>query len=139
MVSKINPKLGNQKSVYVGIGLYALGMFLFAFASQSWMMFVFLIPYCLGGISGPAIQAVIANEVPANEQGAIQGTMASVMSASMIVGPPVMSMIFYYFTHSDAPFKFAGTPFVLGGILMVISAIIAYRSFKRNNSKSAIQ
>ncbi len=139
LVSKINPKLGNQKSVYVGIGLYALGMFLFAFASQSWMMFVFLIPYCLGGISGPAIQAVIANEVPANEQGAIQGTMASVMSASMIVGPPVMSMIFYYFTHSDAPFKFAGAPFVLGGILMVISAIIAYRSFKRNNSKSAIQ
>lgn len=132
LVRFINPKLGNQKSIYLGMGLYAIGMFLFAFATQSWMMFVFLIPYCLGGIAGPAMQALIAKQVPANEQGAIQGTMASVMSASMIVGPPMMSTVFYYFTHSDAPFKFAGAPFILGGILMLSSALIAFFSFKRH-------
>lgn len=132
LVRFINPKLGNQKSIYLGMGLYAIGMFLFAFATQSWMMFVFLIPYCLGGIAGPAMQALIAKQVPANEQGAIQGTMASVMSASMIVGPPMMSTVFYYFTHSDAPFKFAGAPFILGGILMLSSALIAFFSFKKH-------
>jgi MFS transporter, DHA1 family, tetracycline resistance protein len=133
LVRYINPKLGNKKSIYLGLSLYALGMFLFAFASQSWMMFVFLIPYCLGGIAGPATQALISKEVPANEQGAIQGTMASVMSASMIVGPPMMSSVFYYFTHADAPFKFAGAPFVLGGILMIISAIVGYSSLKNRS------
>lgn len=130
LVRFINPKLGNKNSIYLGLILYTLGMFLFAFASQSWMMFVFLIPYCLGGIAGPATQALISKEVPANEQGAIQGTMASVMSASMIVGPPMMSMVFYYFTHSEAPFKFAGAPFILGGFLMIISAVIAYFSLR---------
>jgi DHA1 family tetracycline resistance protein-like MFS transporter len=106
-------------------------MFLFATATQSWMMFVFLIPYCLGGIAGPAMQAVISEQVPANEQGEIQGTMSSLMSASAIIGPPMMSTVFYYFTHDDAPFKFAGAPFVLGGALMFVSTIIAFYSFKK--------
>ena len=131
LIRWINPKLGNEKSIYVGMALYSIGMFLFAMATQSWMMFVFLIPYCLGGIAGPAMQAVISAKVPANEQGEIQGTMSSLMSASTIIGPPMMSMVFYYFTHKDAPFQFAGAPFVLGGILMIVSSVIAYVSYKK--------
>ena len=131
LVRWINPKIGNEKSIYFGIGLYALGMFLFAFASQSWMMFVFLIPYCMGGIAGPALQSLISSEVLPTEQGEIQGTLTSLMSASSIIGPPLMSSTFYFFTHKNAPFQFPGAAFILGGSLMVISALIAYFSFKR--------
>jgi MFS transporter, DHA1 family, tetracycline resistance protein len=131
LIRWINPKLGNEKSIYLGMALYCVGMFLFASATAGWMMFVFLIPYCFGGISGPAIQSVISSKVPANEQGEIQGTLASLMSASTIIGPPMMTTIFYYFTHKNAPFQFAGAPFVLGGILMLISAFIAYYSFRK--------
>jgi MFS transporter, DHA1 family, tetracycline resistance protein len=131
LIRWINPKLGNQKSIYIGMGLYALGMFLFASATEGWMMFLFLVPYCLGGIAGPAMQSVVSSQVPANEQGEIQGTLTSLMSASAIIGPPLMSFIFYYFTHKSAPFQFAGAPFVLGGILMLVSTVIAYFSFKR--------
>jgi DHA1 family tetracycline resistance protein-like MFS transporter len=130
LIRYINPKLGNEKSIYLGMALYTIGMFLFAFASESWMIFVFLIPYCLGGISGPALQAVVSGEVSPTEQGEIQGTLTSLMSASAIVGPPLMSTIFYYFTHDDAPFKFAGAPFFLGGILMFFAALLAWRSFR---------
>jgi len=133
LIRVINPKLGNEKSIYVGMALYTVGMFLFATATQSWMMFAFLIPYCLGGIAGPAMQAVISSQVPANEQGEIQGTLSSLMSASAIVGPPMMSTVFYYFTHKEAPFQFAGAPFVLGGFLMLLSTIIAYLSFRKTN------
>ena len=132
LIRWINPILGNEKSIYLGMALYTLGMFLFAFAVESWMMFVFLIPYCLGGIAGPALQSVISGQVPANEQGEIQGTLTSLMSASSIVGPPMMASVFYYFTHSEAPFIFPGAPFILGGVLMFTSTVIAYFSFKRN-------
>ena len=131
LIRWVNPILGNEKSIYIGMGMYAIGMFLFAFATEGWMMFVFLIPYCLGGIAGPALQAVVSLQVPANEQGEIQGTLASLMSASAIVGPPVMTGIFYYFTHQDAPFVFGGAPFILGGILMVISTILAFYSLRK--------
>lgn len=127
----INPKLGNEKSIYLGLALYTISMLLFAFASQSWMMFVFLIPYCLAGIAGPAIQAVISNQVPDDEQGEMQGTLTSLVSASSIIGPPMMSTFFYFFTHNEAPFQFAGAPFILGGFLMFISTIIAYLSLRK--------
>lgn len=134
LIRWINPKLGNEKSIYIGLGLYALGMLLFAAATQSWMLFVFLIPYCLGGIAGPALQAVISQQVPPSEQGEIQGMLASLMSASAIIGPPMMSLTFYYFTHDQAPFQFAGAPFILGGFLMFISTIVAYYSLHRRKS-----
>jgi DHA1 family tetracycline resistance protein-like MFS transporter len=133
LIRVINPKLGNEKSIYVGMALYTVGMFLFAFATESWMLFAFSIPYCLGGIAGPAMQAVISGQVPANEQGEIQGTLSSIMSASAIVGPPIMSTVFYYFTHKDAPFQFAGAPFILGGMLMLLSTIIAYLSLRKKH------
>lgn len=126
LIRWINPKLGNERSIYLGNALYTLGMFLFAFATESWMLFVFLIPYCLGGIAGPAMQSVISSKVPANEQGEIQGTLSSLMSASAIVGPPMMTSLFYFFTHKEAPFQFAGAPFILGGILMMVSTIVSF-------------
>jgi MFS transporter, DHA1 family, tetracycline resistance protein len=133
LIRWINPKLGNEKSIYVGMGLYTIGMFLFASATESWMMFAFLVPYCLGGIAGPALQAIISMQVSPSEQGEIQGTLTSLMSASSIIGPPLMSLVFYYFTHKEAPFQFAGAPFVLGGFLMLVSTIIAYYSLKKHH------
>ncbi|MGN6436176.1 MAG: TCR/Tet family MFS transporter [Agriterribacter sp.] len=134
LIRVVTPKLGNEKSIYVGLGLYTLGMILFAFASQSWMMFAFLIPYCLGGICGPSLQAVISSHVPANEQGELQGALTSMMSATTIVGPPLMTNLFAYFTQKNAPIYFPGAPFLLGAILMLISTILAYRMFKTERS-----
>lgn len=131
LIRWVNPKLGNEKSVYVGMALYTFGMLLFALATESWMLFVFLIPYCLGGIAGPAMQSLISGQVPPNEQGEIQGTLSSLMSASAIVGPPMMSTVFYYFTHKEAPFQFAGAHFVLGAFLMLVSTIIAYYTLRK--------
>ncbi len=126
LIRYINPKLGNEKSVYLGIALYALGLLLFAFASSTWMMFVFLIPYCLGGISGPALQSLISVHVPKNEQGELQGSLTSIMSVTSIVGPLIMTSLFAYFTKPSNPIYFPGSSFLLGAVFMVISAVIAY-------------
>ena len=83
----VNPRLGNERSIYLGLILYTLGLVLFAFATESWMMFVFLIPYCLGGIAGPSLQSVLAGHVPPNEQGELQGALTSLMSLTTILGP----------------------------------------------------
>jgi DHA1 family tetracycline resistance protein-like MFS transporter len=128
LVRVINPRLGNEKSIYVGLGLYALGLFLFAFATQGWMMFVFLVPYCLGGIAGPALQAIISGHVPPNEQGELQGALTSLMSATAIIGPPLMTNLFAYFTEKEAPIYFPGSAFFLAGVMMIISTYYAYKA-----------
>jgi DHA1 family tetracycline resistance protein-like MFS transporter len=130
LIRIVNPRLGNEKSVYVGLTLYALGLLLFAFASQSWMMFVFLVPYCLGGIAGPALQSIISGHVPPNEQGELQGALTSLMSATSIVGPPMMTNLFAYFTGNQAPVYFPGAAFLLGSVFMLASAIWAYYALR---------
>ena len=128
LVRVINPRIGNEKSIYVGLGLYALGLLLFAFATEGWMMFVFLIPYCLGGIAGPALQSIISGHVPPNEQGELQGALTSLMSLTSIFGPLVMSHLFAYFIHKEAPVYFPGAAFFLGAILMMASTYFAYKA-----------
>ena len=133
LVRFINPKLGNERSIYMGLGLYALGLLLFAFASQSWMMFVFLVPYCLGGIAGPALQAIISGHVPPNEQGELQGALTSIMSATAIVGPPMMTNLFAHFTAPAAPVYCHGEAFLLGAVFMMGSDIWSYIVLKREH------
>lgn len=128
LVRVVNPRIGNEKSIYLGLGLYALGLLLFAFAAQGWMMFVFLIPYCLGGIAGPALQSIISGHVPPSEQGELQGALTSLMSATSIIGPPLMTNLFAYFTKEEAPVYFPGAAFFLGALLMMASTYYAYKA-----------
>jgi DHA1 family tetracycline resistance protein-like MFS transporter len=132
LIRAVIPKLGKERSVYVGLGLYSLGYLLFAFATQGWMMFAFMVPYALGGIAGPSIQGIISTHVPPNEQGELQGALTSLMSATSIVGPVLMTSLFAYFTTKDAPVIFPGAPFAMGAFLTLVSTLLAYRSLKRN-------
>ena len=127
----IIPKLGQKRSVYVGLCFYAIGLVLFAFANQGWMMYAFMIPYAMGGIAGPAIQGIISGQVPANEQGELQGSLTSLMSLTSIVGPLIMSGLFAYFTSKNAPIYFPGASFLAGSICTIISVLLAYRSLEK--------
>ncbi|MBC7555305.1 MAG: TCR/Tet family MFS transporter [Taibaiella sp.] len=130
------PVLGEKNSVYLGFLLYAIGMVLFAFANQGWMMFAILVPYCLGGIGGPSIQSIISNQVPDNEQGELQGALTSLMSITSFIGPLVMNNLFSYFTGKSAPFLFPGMPFILGAVLILLAIVFAVPSLKHyHNSK----
>jgi DHA1 family tetracycline resistance protein-like MFS transporter len=125
------PKLGQERSIWIGLMLYAIGMVLFGLANQGWMMFAFMVPYALGGIAGPALQGIMTNQVPANEQGELQGSLTSLMSLSSIFGPWFMTYIFYYFTNANAPAYIPGAPYFVAAALMMLSAILAMRSFKK--------
>jgi DHA1 family tetracycline resistance protein-like MFS transporter len=124
-------KLGAKKSVFVGLCLYVIGFTLFAFATQGWMMFAFMVPYALGGIAGPAIQSIVSGQVPANAQGELQGALTSLMSLTSIIGPILMTGLFSYFTSKGAPVYFPGAPFMMGAILTIISVGIAYFALKK--------
>ncbi|MFT6338447.1 MAG: DHA1 family tetracycline resistance protein-like MFS transporter [Saprospiraceae bacterium] len=126
VAQKAADTIGVGRSIIVGFGLYTIGMFLFSIASTTWMMFLFLIPYALGGVAMPNLQAFMVSKVSPKEQGELQGGLTSLISLSTIIGPLMMTQIFFYFTSEKASFQFAGAPFLLGGILMLISFLIVF-------------
>ena len=132
ITKKINPILGNEKSIYIGLLFYAMGLTLFGVASSTWMMFAFLIPYCFGGIAGPALQASMAEHVARNQQGALQGSLTSLMSLTTIIGPYIMTQTFKYFTTDKAPFLLPGMPFFVGAVCMALAFFVMIQVFKKD-------
>jgi DHA1 family tetracycline resistance protein-like MFS transporter len=128
LIRIVIPKLGQKRSVYFGLTLYTIGYVCFAFATQGWMMFAFIVPFALGGFAGPALQGIISSQVPNNEQGELQGALTSLISVTSIFGPLLMTYLFSYFTATDAPIIFPGAPFLMGGLLTLIALLFALRS-----------
>lgn len=128
-----NPKFGNAKNILAGLSINMLGLILFGLAQESWLMFIFLIPYCVGGIAGPALQSEVTSYVDEKEQGQLQGTITSINSSTAIFGPVLMTSVFYYFTHENAPFEYAGAPFILAAFFQLIAIILSYFSLKKHS------
>lgn len=133
LIRVVIPKLGQERSVYAGLAFYTVGFLLYAFATQSWMMFAFTTVYCMGGIAGPALQGIMSAGVPISEQGELQGGFTSLMSLASIVGPFIMNSLFSYFTGPATPFYFPGAALVVGAILTLIGAIFAHYTLRKQN------
>ena len=131
LIRVIIPKVGNNKAIYIGLSLQALGLLLFAFANQGWQMMLFLLPYSLGGIAGPAMQGIISNHVPANEQGELQGTLTSLASITSIIGPLIMNNLFAYFTKDNTLFYFPGMAFLVGVFFTILAIFFAVNTLRK--------
>lgn len=131
LIRWVIPKIGQKKAVYIGLAFYMIGFLLFGIATKGWMMFAFTVVYCLGGICGPALQGIISSQVPANEQGEIQGSIASLNSITAIFGPLIMTNLFAFFSSKQAPFYFPGAPYILASFLTLISLFLAVQSLKK--------
>lgn len=138
LIRIIIPKLGNIKSVYFGMIFYILGLSLFAFAEEEWMVFAFAIPLSLGGISGPALQGIMTNKIPDDEQGEFQGGMTSLVSLTAIIGPLLMTNLFSYFTSENSFYYFPGAPFMVGAIISFFGLIIAVRFLSGSRGGTSI-
>mgnify|MGYP000052766334 FL=1 len=127
LIRIIIPKIGEYNTMITGIIFNICGCLLFSMASEGWMLLCFIIPYSLGGIAGPAIQGILSNQIPDNEQGQLQGALTSMMAATGIIGPLMMTSIFAYFTAENAPIYFPGAPFVTGAVLVAICLFLILR------------
>jgi MFS transporter, DHA1 family, tetracycline resistance protein len=125
------PKLGNAKSIYIGLICYTIGCFLFSIANVGWMMFIFLIPYCLGGIGDPALRSEVVSLVPPNEQGELQGALTSLQSLASIFGPLLMTLLFSYFSKPNPILQFSGAAFFMGALLMLCAFGLVYYTFRK--------
>lgn len=134
LIRVIIPKLGQEKSLFLGLAINACGLLAFGFASSSWMMYAIMIPFAVGGLAGPAFQGIISNQVNKTEQGELQGGLTSVMSIASIIGQPLMLGLFRLFTKSHDENYFPGAPFLLGCILSLISLFLVIRTVKKENA-----
>ena len=133
LVRPVVSKLGQVKAVIIGLSFNAAGLLLMGLASEGWMIYAIMVPYALGGLAGPALQGIMTAQVPANEQGELQGGITSLQSLTNIVGPLVMLSLFHHYSDPTGTVYFPGAPFLLGTLLAATSLVIAIKSLRGKN------
>lgn len=119
---------GDRRSLIIGLVINSISFLLYGIAPQGWMMYAIIVAGSVGGIAGPAMQALITKMIPATEQGAVQGALSSIRGMTEIMGPLIATNLFGYFTSPSAPVQVPGAAFLASAFMVAIGAALAVRS-----------
>jgi DHA1 family tetracycline resistance protein-like MFS transporter len=133
----IIPKIGEQRAVYTGLILNTIGMIAVALSGEGWMLFIAMIPLSMGGLAGPSLQSITSKEIPANEQGELQGFMTSVMSITAIIGPLLMTNLFSAGASGSFGFDLPGAPYLCSALLLVSGLLFSWFTFRWVKARQA--
>jgi MFS transporter, DHA1 family, tetracycline resistance protein len=127
LVAPIVKRLGERRSVLLGLTVSMLAFLAYALAPQGWMIYLIIALASFGAVDEPASQALISSSVGEDEQGAVQGALASLLSLTAVFGPLLGTGMFSYFVSETAPVFFPGASFALGALLIACGLLLAWR------------
>ncbi len=122
------PKLGSRRAAMIGFASCITAFLGYAFVTQGWMIYPFLVAGALQGFISPAMQGIMSTQVSASEQGELQGGLGSVSSLTSIVSPVFMTTLFAAFTGAAAPVYFPGAPWLAAAVLTLLSLAVFMRA-----------
>jgi DHA1 family tetracycline resistance protein-like MFS transporter len=123
-------RFGERRTAMMGLAISSIAFLGYGLAWKGWMVPCIIVFGSLGGLTGPAIQSIIAGAVPPSEQGKVQGALTSLMSATNIVAPLFFTAgLFSYFTSESAAFQLPGAPFLVGSALLICALVVMRRVF----------
>jgi DHA1 family tetracycline resistance protein-like MFS transporter len=131
------PRLGERRAALMGILSGTAGYAGFGLATASWMMFAWLASWFFAAIVMPTTNALMSHRISADAQGELQGAVASLMSLSAIIGPPIMTHLFARFTAPESRIHIPGLPFLAAAALSMGSLVIFWLSTRDPLSQSA--
>ena len=136
MTRLLVPRLGEQRAALCGLLSGSAAFFGYAFASRGWMMYAFLVAWLFAGLVLPSIQGLMSRQIPANAQGELQGGVASLYSLTAVVGPPLMTQLFGYFSSGRARVHFPGAAFLCAALLAIGGLVVFVRATRADSAYS---
>lgn len=129
------PALGEKRALILGLVIGVLAYLGYGAATAGWMIYAVVAFASLGAISQPAGQSIVTRSVKANEQGTVQGALASLTSLSGVIGPLVGGYIFAYVTREgvdgrQASVSWVGANFYMSAALALCGGIAALRAIQ---------
>ncbi|PWJ22028.1 TCR/Tet family MFS transporter [Jannaschia seohaensis] len=125
LIRVIVPRLGERRTLAWFLPYNAVILLCAAFVPAGWMMLA-LTPFsALGAVVAPALQGLASRIADDDQQGELQGVLASITAVASIISPLVMTQIFGWATAGEADMP--GAPFLLSFVLMVVSGALYAR------------
>ena len=125
LVGPIVKRLGEPSTLRLGLALGFVSMALYAFAREGWQAYPLIAIYCVGNaIAHPALLSLASSFVDKDEQGALQGTLTSVGSLTVILGPLIASLVLSVVTAGSGSLLPTGSWFMVAAGLYAASLLI---------------
>ncbi|QDS86778.1 Tetracycline resistance protein, class C [Rosistilla oblonga] len=125
-------RFGERRTVLIGVTISFIAFLGYGSATQGWMIPCIIIFGGFGGVSGPAMQSLVAGAIDPSEQGKVQGALTSLISLTNVIAPTFFTAgLFSYFISDDAPIHLPGIPFYVGAALIFTALLIIRRVFRR--------
>jgi DHA1 family tetracycline resistance protein-like MFS transporter len=128
------PRIGAPRAAYVGLACALVSFLGYSFAPFGWMMYVVMVPGSLSGLTMPALQGIMTGQVSASSQGELQGAISSASGLTAVLGPPVMTGLFSYFSRTTSIIYFPGAAFMCAAVLTLTSILMLVPLFRRLQS-----
>lgn len=117
LARRIIPAIGDRRALIMGMAVGVCAYLGYAFATEGWMIYAIVAVASLGAISQPAAQSLMSRSVLPDEQGELQGALASLQSLAGIIGPLIGGSVFGYFISGKAPVYLPGAPFITSALI----------------------
>ncbi len=125
IVRPVVRRFGERRTLQVGLIGGAVGYAGFGLAPTSTVFWSMLPVFACMGLFNPSLQALMSRHVTPAEQGKLQGANTSLMGASGMIGPLVMTQVFAVFLAFEGPWHQPGAPFLLASVLMLAALALA--------------
>jgi DHA1 family tetracycline resistance protein-like MFS transporter len=127
LIRIVIPRLGERRTIRWGLPYNAAILVLVAFVPTGWLLLL-LTPFsALGALVAPAVQGWASRAASDDQQGELQGVLASITAVAAIVSPLVMTVVFNLATVGEGA-GFPGAPFLVAAVLMTGASILALRA-----------
>jgi DHA1 family tetracycline resistance protein-like MFS transporter len=134
LVGIILPRIGEKRGLILGMSLTAVVTVLYGLAPHGWMIYPLICIGSLGGLTGPAVQTLITRRVPANEQGTVQGALASLSSLATVFAPPIAAWSFAASVGPKAVIEVPGIALFEAAAVILAGLALALRSLRQNQA-----
>lgn len=133
LARKIIPKLGEPRSLMVGLVIAVAAYLGYGLATHGWMIYAIIALASIGGIAGPAAQSLITRSVDPREQGEIQGALTGLGSVAGVIGYSLGAGLFGYFIdRTRAPIYLPGASFFMSAVLAFAAMVLAAAVLKKH-------
>jgi MFS transporter, DHA1 family, tetracycline resistance protein len=126
------PILGPIKATILGMAAALVSYLCFAFAEFGWQLYLIMVVAGLSGFVLPSLQLMMTGQVPADSQGELQGALSSLNSLASIIGPLIMTQLFFYFTNAEAVWHFPGISFLAIALLTGLALLFFVRTVRQH-------
>ncbi len=126
ILPQLTRRLGDFKTLKIATVAAVIAMVGFGGTSAVWAVVVFLPIAALSDMAPPLMTAFAANRVGEDQQGLVQGVIASLSSVAAVAAPLAMTGVFERFVNGEGLYL-PGAPFLFGAILIVAIVPLIWR------------